>query len=241
MIEITGPVDGSGSYNGAFDLTWTVDNFTLDPGAIGGSPETGRGHVHVYVDGQLLAETAEEEATIDGLATGDHEVVVRLAGNDHAEIAANDSLSLFVQRPTIELISPADGAVLAASSTPLVFNVEDFVLSPSIGGEDVFGEGHFRILVDGELRDWGSDPLTAMATGMAEGRHSIKVELVKNDGTAFDPPVVAEANVEVPIGAKGVFWDRSAFGTAYESATLPLSLTTAAFTLFPREDARPPT
>lgn len=240
MIEITGPADGSGSYDGSFDLAFSVQNFTLDPGAMGGSPETGRGHVHVYVDGQLVAETAEEEATVDTLGAGDHEIVVRLAGNDHSELPANDSLAVVVQVPTIEIVSPADGAVLAASSTPLVFAVEDFVLSPSIGGDDVFGEGHFRILVDGELRDWGSDPLTAMATGMTEGRHSIKVELVKNDGTPMDPPVVAEVDVEVPIGAKGVFWDRSAFGTAYESATLPIALTTSNFLLFPREDGRPP-
>ncbi len=239
-IELTSPAEGAGTYSGGVDLAWTVENLTLDAGAIGDEARAGRGHVHVYVNGQLVEETAELEGRVDGLGSGSHTIVVRLAQNDHVELDGSDTVDVEALSPTVSIVSPADGTVLTASSVPLVIAIEDFALSPDMGGADVFGEGHFRVKVDGDLRDWGSDPLTAMATGLPEGGHTIAVELVDNEGRPLDPPVVAEIDVTVPVGTRGVYWDRSAFQTAFDSATLPLSLTTTAFTLWDRDLGRPP-
>jgi hypothetical protein len=196
--------------------------------------------VHVYVDDELVAETAELGAEISDLSSGTHTLRVRLASNDHQELDATDVVEVEVRRPSVRLLGPVDGEVLTASSVPLLLAVDDFAMADAVGGEDVFGEGYFRVLVDGALRDWGNDPLTAVASGLAEGRRTLAVELVRGDGRPLDPPAYDTVEVEVPVGARAVRWDRAAFATAYDSATLPVSLTTTAFTLYDRELGRPP-
>lgn len=238
-ITLTAPVDGEGSYTGDFTLGWDVEGLALDED-IGGEARPGHGHVHVYVDDELVEETSALGADVLGLSAGTHSLRVRLASNDHQELDATDVAEVEVRKPSVRLTAPTDGEVLTASSVPLLLAVEGFAMADTIGGEDVFGEGYFRVLVDGNLRDWGNDPLTAVATGLTEGRRTLTVELVRRDGRPLDPPVSDTVEVEVPVGVRGVYWDRSAFATVYDSATLPIALTTTAFTLYDRELGRPP-
>ncbi|MDP2304436.1 MAG: hypothetical protein Q8P18_00240 [Pseudomonadota bacterium] len=238
-ISLTTPTDGAGSYDGSMDLAWTVSGIELDPDALGGEAVDGRGHVHVYIDGELFEESADTAAQITGLREGPHTLLVRLAGNDHHEFDARDSVEVEAAFPTVDLVSPADGAALVASSVPLAVVIGGFTLRDAIGSEDVFGQGHFTISVDGQVRDWGVDPTLALATGLTEGEHTIRVDLVGNDGQKLDPPVYSESRVEVLRGVRGVYFDRSAFGAPYDSATLPLALSTSAFLLVASDGTLP--
>lgn len=239
-ISLTAPTDGAGSYDGSMELTWTVTGLELDPAGLGGEPVAGKGHVHVYIDGELFEESADLDARVTDLREGPHTLLVRLAGNDHRELEARDSVEVQAAFPTVDLVSPANGAALDASSAPLALVIDGFTLRDAIGSEDVFGQGHFTISVDGEVRDWGADPTVAVATGLSEGAHTIRIDLVTNDGRRLEPPVFAESRVDVLPGVRGVYFDRAAFGASYDSATLPLSLSTSAFLLVAGDGTLPP-
>jgi len=78
--------------------SWTVSGFTLDAAAMGGAAVSGRGHVHVLVDGTLVEMTAGTSLSLDGLSTGTHTVRVELRNNDHTALspAVFDEASLDV-------------------------------------------------------------------------------------------------------------------------------------------------
>ncbi len=238
-IVLESPIEGAGTYDGAMEVAWTVTGLTLDPAALGGAPVAGQGHVHVYVDGELFEESATGGARINDLREGDHTVLVRLAGNDHQELDAQDTVAIAAAFPTVRLASPPDGATLTQSSTDLAVAIDGFTLRDPIGSEDRFGEGYFTVSIDGVARDWGADPTLAMATGLTEGGHVLRIELVTNDGRPLDPPSYAESRVEVLPGSRGVYFDRAAFVATFDSATLPLALSTTAFTLVDGDDTLP--
>ncbi|MDP2317397.1 MAG: hypothetical protein Q8P41_31220 [Pseudomonadota bacterium] len=234
-ISLVFPESGAGTYDGSIDLQWTVTDLTLDVEGMGGEPVPGEGHVHVYVDDVLAEETASNGARVTGLSAGPHTVVVRLAGNDHEELDVRDSVEIVAAFPSLSIVSPPDGGTLASSSTPLGLVIDGFTLVDG-ATENVFAQGRFTISIDGELRDWGADPIAAAATGLTEGPHTVRVELVTNDGQPLETPVYAERRVVVLPGARGVYFDRAAFAEPYDSATLPVSLTTTAFTLVDGDD-----
>ena len=68
-------------------IAWTVTGFVLDSAAFGGTPEAGRGHVHVFVDGTYSAATASTSFVLTGLAAGSHNISVVLYNNDHTPLA----------------------------------------------------------------------------------------------------------------------------------------------------------
>jgi len=71
-------------------LTWSVAGFVLDAGAFGGTPEAGRGHVHVFevVNGAPVYKgaTAGSSWTFSGLSLGTHTFKVELFNNDHTAL-----------------------------------------------------------------------------------------------------------------------------------------------------------
>ncbi len=239
-IAITGPGDGEGVYGAEAPLTWTVTGLTLDAEAIGGADAAGHGHVHVYVDGVLVEETAEESTTLTALLAGEHTVEVRLAENGHAELSASDVISLPVALATLSLTSPLDGARLATSTTALTLAIGGFAMSNAIGGSDVFGEGHYIVSVDGGVHFRSADPTQAEATGIPLGVHTVQVELVGNRGKALSSPVIVERTIEVLPTALGVYFDRTALGEPFDSATLPLTVSVANLVLVDSEGAVPP-
>jgi hypothetical protein len=232
-IEIVSPADGEGAYGGQISLGWAVEGIALDAEAIGRANEEGHGHVHVYLDGVLTRESGAEEVLLDDLAVGTHTVEVRLAKNNHDELDAADEADIPVADPSLMVTSPSDGSALVHGNTPLDFTIDGFTLNPEMGGDDVFGEGHFIVLVDGVEHDRGVDPLHAQAPGLLEGTHTVRTELVSNLGVPLDPPVFDEIGVDVMAGSPGVYFDRAAFAGTYDSATVPIGISVANFTLVP--------
>lgn len=92
----------------------------------------------------------------------------------------------------ISIVTPVDGATVS-SDMELEVEIEGFELDPdSVEGENVEGEGHYHVWVDGEYYS----PHTSASTtveGLEAGEHEIMVSLQNNDHSDLDPAVVSEA------------------------------------------------
>ena len=64
----------------------------------------------------------------------------------------------------------------------------------------VAGEGYFRVTLDGGNEQTGSQT-TFTYTSVSNGTHTLKAELVKSNGSSFDPPIASTVtfSVEKPI------------------------------------------
>lgn len=231
-VTFVAPAEGDGFYGAPAEMQYEVTEFTLDADGLDGANQSGRGHAHVYLDSELIGESTDDVFVLTGLAEGSRSLEIRLAENDHTELDAVATREFPVMIPTLAITSPSNGAVLGGSSSPLTFSVADFAVLPARGEDDLFGEGHVMVKADGEFRDWGVDPLLPLqVTGLAAGAHLVQVELVTNSGRSLNPPVLTEINLTVPDLAPGVFFDRGIGAAPWDSATLPIKLSTANFTL----------
>ncbi|RYP80692.1 hypothetical protein EKO23_24450 [Nocardioides guangzhouensis] len=89
-LDITSPANGA-HVGSSFPVTWH-SSVTL------GAPDTGRDHVHVFVDGHANDYTVVggDQFTLKGLAPGKHTVDVTLQHADHSSAGAQDQVSVTV-------------------------------------------------------------------------------------------------------------------------------------------------
>ena len=110
--------------------------------------------------------------------------------------------------PELAITSPADNAVINGSSVTVTVKVENFYLVNKIGQASVPGQGHLVYFLDVvPPTDQGlpvvSSPERSVATtsttyaweNVGIGEHVLGVELVNNDDTPLDPPVVSTVSV----------------------------------------------
>jgi hypothetical protein len=101
-VTITSPSDGA-DVGSSVEVTWDT-NVDL------GEPDTGKDHVHVFVDGQSNDYTVVggNEFTVEGLTAGEHTINVTLQHADHSSAGAEDEVDVNV--------SPDGGPTDAPSS-----------------------------------------------------------------------------------------------------------------------------
>lgn len=89
-LTITSPGDGA-QVGSSFVVKWNA-SVQL------GSPDTGRDHVHVFVDGKSGDYTVVggNEYTLKGLTPGEHKVDVTLQHADHSPAGAQDVIEVYV-------------------------------------------------------------------------------------------------------------------------------------------------
>lgn len=89
-LSITSPADGA-DVGQSFDVTW-------DTSVKLGETDTGRDHVHVFVDGKSDDYTVVggNEFKLTGLSPGKHEVDVTLQHADHSPAGAEDKVDVNV-------------------------------------------------------------------------------------------------------------------------------------------------
>jgi len=211
-IAITSPPDGSQVSTLGFRLTVTVSDFTLDAAAMGGANVAGTGHIHYSLDGALVGGGMTAATTIDvtGLEVGEHTVRAELVNNDHSPLdpAVYAEITVTAIAPSITLTLSAtsieEGSTVVASWTVTGFALD----AAAIGGANVPGRGHVRVLVDGEvITRTAASSITLEA--LAVGSHTVRVELSNNDRSAVSPAVFDEATLEVtaaegPVPAAGI-------------------------------------
>jgi hypothetical protein len=89
-LTITSPTDGA-DVGSSVKVSW-------DSSVELGEPDTGRDHVHVFVDGQENDYTVvgENEFTVEGLSPGEHTINVTLQHADHSSAGAEDEVDVNV-------------------------------------------------------------------------------------------------------------------------------------------------
>ena len=90
-LTITEPTDGA-VVGEAVEVSWE-SSVEL------GEPDTGRDHVHVFVDGKANDYTVVggDEFTVKGLTPGEHTINVTLQHADHSSAGAEDEVDVTVQ------------------------------------------------------------------------------------------------------------------------------------------------
>jgi hypothetical protein len=115
-VTITSPTDGT-TVGSDVQVTWKT-NVELGP------PESGRDHVHVFVDGHSNDYTVVggHSFMVTGLSPGPHSIDVTLQHADHSSAGGDDEVDVTVspngQAPASQGSSPSDSPSPSPSSTP---------------------------------------------------------------------------------------------------------------------------
>lgn len=113
--------------------------------------------------------------------------------------------------PSVAIVEPADGATVAAGDVTVAVQVSNFEVVDRLNAPATPGEGHVHFYIDvADLPTAPGQPaVSAQGTYHASatttytwpdvtpGEHTFAVQLVNNDHTPLDPPVVAEVTVTV--------------------------------------------
>ena len=200
------------------NIETTVLNMAIEPEKAGGEHVPGEGHMHVYVNGELLAEAYNDWLHFD-LEPGNNTVTVELSANDHRPYTVNGVAIAAVARLTVRatedthedpgVVEVAGGVApevqLEVSKDPVsgwrVFApTTNFVLAPERASTPhVDGEGHMHLSIDGQkvtrmYGPWWHVP------ALTEGDHEITVSLNANNHSAYvvdGEPISASATVTV--------------------------------------------
>ena len=112
--------------------------------------------------------------------------------------------------PTLTITSPADGASLPAGSITVNIQANNFSVVDKQGQANISGQGHVHYFLDVDAPTTQGQPAipangvwthvaatTYTFVNVAPGTHSISVELVNNDHTPLNPPVVRKISINV--------------------------------------------
>lgn len=237
-INISYPGDSALVNASSTKLEVDVQNFTLDPEHVGGTNVSGTGHYHIFVDGVYQSYSASSSTVVTDLHPGTHDIKVELVNNDHSSLNPPVTDAVLVKvgtsAPQVYIDSPAGGSTLHSHSVELELSWQNFIMDPNaIGGKPAPGKGHYHVLVDGEYYDYGTSDV-ALVSDLSEGTHLLTVELVNNDHSELDQPVVDNVLVTVAAGSPGIsITSPDKQDTELASNTVELSLDVVNFTLDP--------
>lgn len=113
--------------------------------------------------------------------------------------------------PAVDITAPADGATVPAGDVTVTVEASNFEVVDRLNADPAPGEGHvhFYMDVDQIPTTPGQPAVSAQGTyhasattsytwtDVAPGEHTFAVQLVNNNHTPLDPPVVAEVTVTV--------------------------------------------
>jgi len=101
--------------------------------------------------------------------------------------------------PTLSIVSPANNAIVGdGSPVAIVFAVTNFNLTEQDAGPSTPDSGHAAVLVDGGFAETSST--NTVVIPLPSGPHSIRLQLVMNNGSALNPDVTASVAVMVTRG-----------------------------------------
>jgi len=118
---------------------------------------------------------------------------VRVYGN---AIVYWDDFSFFQEStpvPAISVTSPTNGATITSPDVDIELNVFNFVVGASGSGAD----GHIHYSVDGGSTVMKYDTNPIELTGLADGSHTVDLELVDNSHNSLDPAVTTSVTFTV--------------------------------------------
>lgn len=103
--------------------------------------------------------------------------------------------------PSVAIVEPADGATVAAGDVTVAVQVSNFEVVDRLNAPATPGKGHVHFYIDvADLPTAPGQPaVSAQGTyhASATTTYTCAVQLVNNDHTPLDPPVVADVTVTV--------------------------------------------
>ena len=185
VIEFLSPTDDAILAGPNITIEYEVANFTLDPTNINGSPEAGRGHTHVYVDGLYQGLDPTGSFEVQGLKGCAHTARLELAQAGHTELGISSEVN-FEVRPCLQIEALTSGDSVVGPQVILPFVTPGFVLdgiAPSAGGRYV------TQYLDGAYVGFTVVPGSASFTGVGPGEHVFELRLAEgpiSDGLEQD-------------------------------------------------------
>lgn len=85
-LQVTHEVKGKDLY-----LKMTVTGFSFSLENMGKGNKQGEGHAHLYIDGKKVAKMFEPQFVYRNLSSGQHQIVVELAHNNHESYGVTQS------------------------------------------------------------------------------------------------------------------------------------------------------
>jgi len=108
-LQILAPGDQEEITGDSVELRVAVNGFIMDASSIGMPAEAGRGHWHLYLNGELVSPSATDSFLLKPLRPGSHHLRIALANNDHS------TLSPPVEESIVISVVPTDAADSAAA------------------------------------------------------------------------------------------------------------------------------
>jgi hypothetical protein len=225
-VSITSPADGTKITGNSVTLHVGTLGYQ-DTCAMAGKPVTaGTGHYHVLLDGSLVNMFCTPTAVVSmqNVTPGMHKLSVVPALNDHAEVMMNEtsiqidyepthplpaiSNATFAGKPSIQIISPMNGATVSGSFDVTVRVTNFHSTCALMGKPDVDGYGHWHVNLDsmtGPMMGMGSmlgmsctNVFHATTQGLKAGQTHTIIALLTDDGHApLEPPVTSEVTVTI--------------------------------------------
>ena len=211
-IRVVSPRTGTTVSGNQMVVEVRVQNFSLNPVAIGKPAAPGEGHWYIYVDGKFAGLSADEVVSIPNdtypaLAAGKHTIRVELRNNDHTPVADAESSEIQVTipvksamhyapasgRPGIKILVPHDHTAVSAYLIVWV-KVRGFKGSPmGLGSAAKTGEGNWQLYVDGKLGAVSTS--TVADVRLTRGKHTLKATLHNNNHA----PVAGASSDQVAV------------------------------------------
>ncbi len=211
-IQIVSPRNSATVSGSQMVVEVRVQNFILNPLAVGKAARSGEGHWQVYVDGKLAGLSADDVVSLPNdayptLTAGKHTIKVELRNNDHTPVAGAESAEITVTIPTksamhyaptsgqpgIKILVPHNHTSVSAYLIVWV-KVRGFKANPAaVGTSAKAGEGNWHLYVDGKMA--GISVSSVADVQLTHGKHTLKATLNNNDHT----PVKGASSDEVTV------------------------------------------
>jgi hypothetical protein len=211
----------------AGDVTISVDVTDFDLGGPDGNGGQGRivyyldAAVPTYYEHSAISKagtyaiSSETSHTWKGVTPGEHRFSAQLVDGNDSPLPSPvvDTVVVTVGAPEglpqITQVDPSDGSSLPPGNILVSLGVENFIVSRAdMGVVNRIGEGHLIFYMDEDPpTDQGapattdtsivSTDLSRLWKGVTEGKHTFSVQLVNNDDTPLETPVVATVIIDV--------------------------------------------
>jgi hypothetical protein len=201
-VSFTSPAEGS-TVESKFTARVSLENFELDPAAVGKAKEEGKGHLHFSLDGgkydhpkysgangklavQLgvdgkYSPSVTPDITYQGIPAGKHTLEVFLANNDHSNAGPTASTTFTVKAgsPAVSFEAPKEGSTVGSKFTAKVA-LENFQIdAAAVGKAKEKGKGHLHFALDEGKYDHpkysGANGKLAVQLGV-DGKYSPSVQ-----------------------------------------------------------------
>ncbi len=196
------------------NISIATTGFTFTPEEVGGRHTPGRGHAHIYVDGVKAARIYGNHYYLSGVEPGERLLRVTLNANTHEQYAIGSQLVEAAGRVTVApggghehdshdsgeaADTPSMNAVEAPAGMSALVEAEPdpvsgvnvkvtttgFTFAPeNVDGQDVEGEGHAHVYVDGHKVGRLYGPHHHLG-GLGAGDHEIRVILNTNSHAVY--------------------------------------------------------